>query len=131
MFASSPLQPVLPVVDLDRAKIWYSEKLGLDPMMEDQERGMAVYENAGSLFLLYVTEFAGSNRATAAGFIVDDFDNVVSQLRANGVQFDEVDFGDGISTVDGVIASPDGTEKGAWFRDSEGNVIGLSTPPST
>lgn len=130
MLDNSPLQPVLPAADIHRAKAWYSEKLGLEPMMEDEERGAAIYSHAGSLFLLYATEFAGTNQATAAGFVVEDFDEVADQLRSNGVQFIDLDFGEGMATVDGVLATPDGSEKGAWFKDSEGNILAISTRPS-
>lgn len=78
-------------------------------------------------FLLYQAELAGANEATAAGFRVEDFDAAVAQLRANGVVFEDVDFGAFGATVDGVIASPDGKNKSAWFKDSEGNTISLST----
>ena len=127
---SSPLFPVLPAQDLDRAKAWYADKLGLDPMMEDEERRSVMYDHAGSKFLLYESEYAGTNEATAAGFLVEDFDEVVAQLRSNGVAFEDLDFGEAGKTVDGVIASPDGEEKGAWFKDSEGNILAISTPPS-
>lgn len=129
MFENSPLQPVLAASDIDRAKEWYASKLGLEPSMEDTERGMAMYVHAGSMFLLYMTEAAGTNQATAAGFLVDDFDDVVEQLRANGVTFEDVDFGEGGKTVDGVITAPDGSQKSAWFKDSEGNVLAVSTRP--
>ena len=130
MFENSPMQPVLPVADIERAKTWYADKLGMEPSMEDEERGMAMYQHAGSMFLLYTTEHAGTNKATAAGFMVDDFDEVVARLRDKGVTFEEVDFGEGGKTVDGVITSPDGTEKSAWFQDSEGNIIGVATAPA-
>jgi catechol 2,3-dioxygenase-like lactoylglutathione lyase family enzyme len=130
MLEKSPLFPVLPAQDLDRAKSWYSDKLGLEPAMEIEERNSAVYDHAGSRFLLYQSEFAGSNQATAAGFIVEDFDEVATQLRANGVVFEELDFGEAGKTVDGVINSPDGLEKGAWFKDSEGNILAISTMPA-
>lgn len=131
MLDNSPLFPVLPAQDLDRAKAWYADKLGIEPAMEDEERNSAIYEHAGSKFLLYQSEFAGTNQATSAGFLVEDFDEVVARLRANGVVFEELDFGEAGKTVDGVITSPDGTEKGAWFKDSEGNILAMSTPPKT
>lgn len=130
MLENSPMQPVLPVADIQRAKAWYAEKLGMEPAMEDEERGMAIYQHAGSMFLLYTTEHAGTNKATAAGFIVDDFDDVVTQLRQNGVSFQEVDFGEGGKTVDGVLTAADGAGKSVWFEDSEGNVIAMSTVPA-
>lgn len=130
MFEGSPLQPTLPASDLARAKAWYADKLGLEPASEDSERGSALYELGGSRFLLYMSQFAGTNDATAAAFTVDNFDTVVDQLRAKGVQFEDVDFGEMGQTVDGVISSPDGSEKGAWFKDSEGNILSVSTKPA-
>ncbi len=126
MFDNTPLHPVLPASDLERARRWYSEKLGLDPVTEDEYGGLQ-YEAGGGTFLVYLSEFAGTNRATAAGFRVDDFDGAIASLRAKGVVFEDVDFGEFGSTVDGVISMPDGTDKAAWFKDSEGNILSLST----
>jgi catechol 2,3-dioxygenase-like lactoylglutathione lyase family enzyme len=125
MFGNVPMHPVLPASDLERAKRWYSEKLGLDPVSED-EYGGAEYETGGGRFLVYSTELAGANKATAAGFLVEDFDEAVARLRSNGVVFEDVDFGEFGSTVDGVIETPSG-DKAAWFKDSEGNILSLST----
>lgn len=125
MFGNVPMHPVLPASDLERAKRWYSEKLGLDPVKED-EYGGAEYETGGGRFLVYLSEFAGTNKATAAGFLVENFDEAVAGLRSSGVVFEEVDFGEFGSTVDGVIETPDG-DKAAWFKDSEGNILSLST----
>jgi catechol 2,3-dioxygenase-like lactoylglutathione lyase family enzyme len=126
VFADTSLTPALPASDLERAKRWYSEKLGLDPVEEDQYAG-AHYETGGSRFLLFLSPYAGTNQATAAGFSVDNFDEIVDRLRANGVAFEEVDLGEMGKTVDGVITSPDGTMKAAWFKDSEGNILSVNT----
>lgn len=128
MFANTPLTAALPASDLDRAKAWYSEKLGLEPVWED-EYGGAHYEAGGTRFLVYVSPFAGTNQATAAGFSVENFDEMIGELRGKGVTFEEVDFGELGKTIDGVISSPDGMGKAAWFKDSEGNILALTTPP--
>jgi catechol 2,3-dioxygenase-like lactoylglutathione lyase family enzyme len=126
MFGNTSLDPILPASDLERAKRWYSEKLGLEPVSED-EYGGAHYETGDGTFLVYSSEFAGTNKATAAGFLVEDFDGAVAELRANGVVFEHVDFGEFGSTVDGVMSMPDSSDKAAWFKDSEGNILSLST----
>lgn len=126
MFGNTPLHPVLPASDLDRAKRWYSDKLGLEPVNEDEYGGVQ-YETGGATFLVYLSEFAGTNKATAAGFRVEDFDGAVAKLRANGVVFEDVDLGEIGASVDGVISTPDGKDKAAWFKDSEGNILSLST----
>jgi len=125
MYGNTALHPVLPASDLDRAKRWYSEKLGIEPVRED-EYGGAEYEVGGAMFLIYRSEFAGTNKATAAGFRVDDFDATVAELRSAGVVFEDVDFGEFGSTVDGVLTMPGSTDKAAWFKDSEGNILSLS-----
>ena len=131
MLENSPMFPVLPAADIDRAKAWYQEKLGLEPMFEDADRGMAGYMHAGGMILLYMSEFAGTNLATAAGFVSEDFDADVAAMRERGVVFEDLEFPDGTSTVDGVAEAPDGTGKSAWFQDSEGNILAISTPPQT
>ena len=125
MHGNAALHPVLPASDLERAKRWYSEKLGLEPVRED-EYGGAEYEIGGAMFLVYQSDFAGTNKATAAGFRVNDFDARVAELRSAGVVFEEVDFGEFGSTVDGVITMPGSNDKAAWFKDSEGNILSLS-----
>lgn len=125
MFANTPLEPTLPASDFERAKRWYADKLGLQPKTDD-EFG-AQYETGGSGFLLYPSEYAGTNKATAAGFNVDDFDEVIEELRSRGVVFEEVDFGEMGKTVDGVITMPDGSSKAAWFKDSEGNILAVTS----
>ena len=126
MFGNVPIRPSFPASDLERAKRWYSEKLDLNPVRE-LEYGDVEYETGGVRFLLYQTALAGTNEATAASFVVEDFDDVIAALRSSGVVFEDVDFGEFGATVDGVIASPDGTNKSAWFKDSEGNIFSVTT----
>ena len=124
MFDNYPLQVSLPAADLDRAMAWYAEKLGLKPTEVDEAGRSAWYESGGIRFLVYLSEFAGSNKATAASFTIEDFDSAMDSLRDAGVLFEEYDFGE-IKTVDGVLETPDGT-KVSWFKDSEGNILGLA-----
>ncbi len=126
MFEDVPIRPSFPASDLERAKRWYSEKLDIDPVRE-LEYGDVEYETGGVRFLLYQSDLAGTNEATAASFVVGDFDEVIAALRSSGVVFEDVDFGEFGATVDGVIASPDGTNKSAWFKDSEGNILSVTT----
>lgn len=126
MFENVPIRPSFPASDLERAKRWYSEKLGLDPVRE-LDYGDVEYETGGVRFLMYQTDLAGTNEATAASFVVENFDDDIAALRSRGVAFEDVDFGEFGATVDGVIASPDGTNKSAWFKDSEGNIFSVTT----
>ncbi len=124
MIANIPIQAVLPASDLERAQRWYREKLGLEPVSTNAF-GDLRYEAGGVEFVVYQTDLAGTNEATAAGFSLENFDEVVAFLRSNGVTFEHVDFGEMGATVDGVITTPDG-QKAAWFKDSECNTFALS-----
>jgi len=114
----------LPAADIDRAKAWYADKLDLKPV-EVTENGESWYEIGGTRFLLYPSQFAGTNQATAAGLVVEDFDASVDELKGRGVTFEDYDFGEDFRTVDGVFTAPDGF-KGAWFKDSEGNILSVT-----
>lgn len=117
----------LPASDLDRARAWYEEKLGVTPSGES-DGGSLMYLLGDSGFMLYESRFAGTNEATAAGVAVKDFDGAIAELRSKGVTFEDVDMGDGTATVDGVLTGPDG-DRIAWFKDSEGNILGLASDP--
>lgn len=126
MFDEIAMYPTLPAADVERAKDWYAEKLDLKPI--DEGWGGYFYETKeGAYFYVYPSEAAGTNEATAAGFfdVGDDFDEVVSHLRDRGVELKEFDY-DGMSTDEGVMTSPNG-EKAAWFEDSEGNILAVSS----
>ena len=122
MLGDFDISPSLPASDIDRAKAFYETVLGFKPQMTAPD-GTFFYKSGGSRFQVYPSAFAGTNRATAAGWQVSDFDGVAAELKAKGVKFEDYDFGE-IKTVDGVMALPDGS-KAAWFKDSEGNILGL------
>lgn len=112
----------LPAADMERAKAFYRDYLDLEPYQTDED-GTARYNVGDMMMLLYPSEFAGTNQATAAGFGVSDLEGTVAGLRVRGIAFEEYDFGDA-ATVDGILSFPDGT-KAAWFKDTEGNILGL------
>jgi catechol 2,3-dioxygenase-like lactoylglutathione lyase family enzyme len=122
---NAPLLATLPAADMNRAKAWYRDKLGLEPVEETAEGG-SWYETGGARFLVYPSQFAGTNQATAAGFSVDDFDGAFAEFKSRGVSFEDYDFGDDFKTEDGVLTMPDGA-KAAWFKDSEGNTLALTS----
>lgn len=115
---------MVPTVDLDRARKFYADTLGLT-VIEEQADEMLRFSFAGETELtVYRTrEDAGSGH-TEAGWEVDDIDAVVAELRDVGIEFDEFDLGEGMRTEDGIIDLP-GVGRGAWFRDPDGNVLSL------
>lgn len=121
----------IPVEDLDRAEAFYAEKLGLEPV--ERRPGGLRYRCASGEFALFVSAGSASGDHTQMGWEVDDIEAVVRELRARGVVFEEYDF-PGLRTVNGIAEiagnypSKGHGEKGAWFRDSEGNLLGIGQP---
>ena len=115
----------LPAADMERAKAWYASILELEPS-ETTEHGDAWYEMEGTRMLLYASQFAGTNKATAAGLEVDDVEASVTALKARGAVFEDYDLGEDFRTVDGVLTTPNG-QKMAWLKDSEGNILGIAS----
>ena len=122
----------LPAQDLDRARRFYAEKLGLEPT-EERPGGLR-YQLAGGEFALYASAGSSPGTFTQIALEVDDLDSVVAVLRHRGVIFEEVDVPglktvDGIAEVEGNYPSKGSTgERAAWFRDSEGNLLGIGEP---
>jgi predicted enzyme related to lactoylglutathione lyase len=123
MLSDFTLSASIPASDISRAKAFYRDKLDLKPFEENSERGEARYRTGDSMFLLYQSEFAGTNKATAASWQVDDLDAMVKELRGRGVVFEDYEVGD-FKTMDGILSLPEGS-KVAWFKDSEGNILGI------
>ena len=94
----------LPASDIERAKAWYSSVLHLDPV-EITESGDVWYESAGTRLMLYPSQFAGTNQATALNITVDDVEASVAELKSRGAVFEDYDFGEAFRTVDGIATS--------------------------
>ena len=120
MLGDAPVAAVLPAVDLARATAFYTEKLGLKVLMESSEGTMF---GAGSGTMVFIYPY-GNTKAehTVAAFRVTDLKATMDGLKAKGVVFEDYDL-PGLKTVDGVAKSDAGS--GAWFKDSEGNTIGI------
>jgi catechol 2,3-dioxygenase-like lactoylglutathione lyase family enzyme len=118
----------LPAADLDRARRWYRDKLGLEPT-EERDGGL-MYRLDSGVFCLFASQGKSEGTFTQLALNVDDIDVVVADLRSNGVVFEEID-SPGLRTVDGIVEvtgnypSKGTRERGAFFRDSEGNMIAL------
>lgn len=121
MLSGRRVYATIPAADLDRAKRWYEEKLGLTPR-GDEPMG-AIYDTGGGTgFLLYPTPNAGQAPNTLATFSSSDVPGDVAKLRARGVVFEEYDF-PGLKTVDAIATF--GDRRAAWFKDSEGNILAI------
>jgi catechol 2,3-dioxygenase-like lactoylglutathione lyase family enzyme len=121
----------LPAKDLQRARRFYAEKLGLEPV--EERPGGLLYRCGSGKFALFESAGGPSGSHTQMGWEVEDIEVVVAELRRRGVVFEEYDL-PGLRTVNG-IADIQGNypsvgigERGAWFRDSEGNLLGIGQP---
>jgi catechol 2,3-dioxygenase-like lactoylglutathione lyase family enzyme len=122
VLSERPCYPTLPASDLNRARTFYREKLGLEPT---QETPAALFYTGGegSRFILFPSQGKASGSHTQIGWQVPDIHAEVAQLKARGVVFEEYDF-PGLKTVNSVAET--GPVKAAWFKDSEGNLLGLA-----
>ena len=131
MLADGDVATRLPAQDLNRARRFYTEKLGLEPV-EERPGGLRYHCGQGG-FVLFQSAGKPSGTHTQMGWEVADLVATVAELRARGVVFEEYDL-PGLKTVDGIASIPGnypskGTgEKGAWFKDSEGNLVGIGQP---
>ena len=112
----------IPAKDLERARAFYRDKLGLEPA-EEREGGLR-YLLGDSEFHIFLSAGAASGTATQLGFEVEDIDAAFARLRDRGVVFEP----DRIVDVGGNYPSKGSGERGAWFRDSEGNLLGIGQP---
>jgi catechol 2,3-dioxygenase-like lactoylglutathione lyase family enzyme len=134
--AFSPLRDArvvarLPAGDLQRARRFYAEALGLEPV--EERPGGLLYRCAAGEFALFQSAGASPGTFTQMAFEVDDIDRAVAVLAARGVRFESVDLPglktiNGIAEVHGNYPSKGTGERGCWFRDSEGNLLGMGQP---
>ena len=115
---------ILAVSDLDRAREFYEKTLGFEPAPDEMQDGeVVVYASGETRFTVYVSEFAGTNKANAITFQMDgDLDAVVADLKGKGVVFEHYDL-PGL-TLDGDVHRA-GDAGLVWFKDPDGNILHL------
>ncbi len=124
MLTNAPVHPTLIAVDIARAKAFYQEKLGLKLVKEDTASGALMQAGEGTFLYIYQRAATKADH-TVASFYVDDVETTVKGLKARGVVFEDVELPSlGVKTEDGIATL--GEMKGAWFKDSEGNILGIT-----
>jgi catechol-2,3-dioxygenase len=121
MWDSGYAEATLPAQDLDRAKVFYSDRLGLNPVSED--RAGVHFVMGGSRFRLFRSGGMASGAHTQLALVVVDLDSAVNELKSRGVEFENYDY-PSLKTVEGVADL--GYARAAWFKDSEGNLLGIA-----
>ena len=122
MLGDSDISVTLAVKDIEEAKKFYGETLGLKQEKESAEG--VTYRSGNTRILVYPSGYAGTNQATYAGWQVDDIEAVVNDLKSKGVAFEHYP-----NLMDGMALEGDihvmGPMKSAWFKDPSGNILAL------
>jgi len=120
MLGRGDATPMVAVKDLDRARKFYEDTLGLK---EVQDFGEGFILKSGDTKLnVYRSEFAGTNKATTLTFDVDDIDSEVRDLKGKGIAFEQYDL-QGLQREGDVYRGQN--MKTAWFKDPDGNILSL------
>jgi catechol 2,3-dioxygenase-like lactoylglutathione lyase family enzyme len=121
MLGKADATPMIAVRDLDRARKFYEDTLGLEAK-EEMGGEVLTVQSGSTPITVYRSEFAGTNKATALTFDVEDVESEVRELKSKGVTFEHYDM-DGL-TRDGDVCRGQGM-KTAWFKDPDGNILSL------
>jgi len=111
----------LAVKDLGAAARFYEGILGLSRAEDDDAESM-VFESGDTTINVYRSSFAGTNKATALTWSVDDVEDVVRTLKSKGVKFEHYDLPETKREGDIHVA---GDIKVAWFKDPDGNILSV------
>ena len=111
----------LPAQDIARARKFYEQKLGLTPEMVTPDGG-AIYKTGDTGFSVFPSQGKASGDHTQVALVVADVTTTVGELKRSGVKFEEYDL-PGFKTEGGIVNM--GDSKGAWFKDSEGNLLAM------
>ena len=109
------------VKNLDVAKKFYEGTLGLKPTPTPEE-GVQGYKSGSSSIMVYESQYAGTNQATAVTWMVDDVEGIVRALKAKGVTFEHYDLPGTTRKGDLHLA---GDLKNAWLKDPDGNILSI------
>ena len=121
MLGKADAIPMIAVKDIDRARKFYEDTLGLTATQAMAGEVLEV-KSGTTTFEVYRSDFAGTNKATALNFEVDDIDAEVRDLKEKGIFFEHYDV-EGL-TPKGDIYEGEGM-KTAWFKDPDGNILSL------
>ena len=121
MLSNHDAMATVAVKDLQKAKAFYERTLGL-PAQPGDESMVASYGSGASRLVVYVSQFAGTNKATAATWAVDDVDALARELKSRGVTFEHYDLPGATLAGDVHVI---GTRRAAWFTDPDGNILSI------
>ena len=121
MLSDAEALATIGVKDLKAARQFYESTLGFKPE-GGSDMGAQTFTSGKAKFLVYQSQFAGTNKATAATWAVADVDKEVAALKSKGVKFEQYDF-PGVKREGDIHIS--GKIRNAWFKDPDGNILSI------
>jgi predicted enzyme related to lactoylglutathione lyase len=109
--------------NLQRASEFYEKKVGLT-RLQSSEKEVHIFKSGNTQLLVYNSQFAGTNQATAVTWGVDDVDGTVRELKSKGVTFEHYDFPN--MKLEGDVHVMGG-RRTAWFKDPDGNILAIGS----
>jgi catechol 2,3-dioxygenase-like lactoylglutathione lyase family enzyme len=125
MLSDTEAVATVAVKNLDSAKTFYEKTLGLAKVMENEE--VLTFKTGASKLFVYRSQYAGTNKATAVTWVTEDVEGIVKTLKSRGVSFEHYDLPKLTQQGDLHVG---GAMKVAWFKDPDGNIFSLVTPPN-
>ena len=126
MLSDRDIVATVAVKNLESARRFYENTLGLPLITENQEA--LTFKSGRSMLFVYRSQFASTNKATAATWLADDVEELVRTLKSRGVNFEHYDMPNLTRQGDIHVAGP---MKTAWFKDPDGNIFSIVTPSNT
>jgi catechol 2,3-dioxygenase-like lactoylglutathione lyase family enzyme len=112
------------VKDLETAKKFYVETLGLTQVGAEGQEEVIVFQSGNSKIYVYKSQYAGTNKATALTWVVGkDIEGVVQELKTKGVTFEHYDDMPDVTREGDIHVA--GNMKVAWFKDPDGNILNI------
>jgi catechol 2,3-dioxygenase-like lactoylglutathione lyase family enzyme len=122
MLSDRDAEATIAVRNAKTARKFYEGALGLQ-RDGSEEPSVLRYRSGNSKLLVYESQYAGTNKATAATWVVDDVDAIVHDLKRKGVAFEHYDDMPGMTRQGDVHVA--GRMKAAWFKDPDGNILSV------
>lgn len=128
MLRDAPIMAIVPAADIEKARVFYEDTLGLE-RVEVSTPGNDLMFESGDGTRLYVYEREAGSKAdhTVAGWIVQDVEETVEHLLKKGVAFEHYDM-PRLKTDERGVAEL-GDARAAWFKDPEGNILSITEIP--
>jgi len=121
MLKAAPIRAYIPASNVERARKFYEQIVGLTPKEDDA--GGVIYECGDTEVFLYLTPNAGTSKASQAYWQVKDVEAEVADLKGRGVVFEEYNM-PGVTMKNSIATA--GGARTAWFKDTEGNILAIS-----